>query len=152
MLLGYNSINLDTKGRLAIPTRYRQALQDFCEGELVLTVNRDKCLALYPMPAWKIIQEKLRKAPALNKKVKMLQRLVFGHATPCVMDSQGRVMLPDILREHAELNKRVVLVGQLTMFEIWDFDSWNENCSKWKEEASFDDLDNISPELNSLAL
>lgn len=152
MLLGYNSINLDLKGRLAIPTKYRQELQHLCEGKLVLTLNRDNCLSLYPMPEWEVIQDKLRRAPALNKSVKQLQRLIFGHATPCEMDGQGRVMLPERLREYAGLNKRVALIGQLTMFEIWDDDSWNENCTLWNQKVSLDDLNDISPELDSLPL
>lgn len=152
MLLGYNPINLDTKGRLAIPTKYRQELQDLCECKLILTLNQDRCLSLYPTPQWEVIQEKLRKAPALNKNVKKLQRLIFGHATYCEMDGQGRVTLPEKLREFAGLNKRVSLIGQLTMFEIWDEDCWNSNCNQWNEEVSLKDLDDISPELSSLPL
>ncbi len=152
MILGYNSVNLDTKGRLAIPTKYRVGLHELCEGKLVLTLNRDKCLSLYPMPEWVVIQEKLRRAPALNRSVKQLQRLIFGHATPCEMDSQGRVMLPERLREYASLDKRIALIGQLTMFEIWDEDSWDKGCVKWNEDVSLDDLSDISPELDSLQL
>jgi len=104
------------------------------------------------MPEWVVIQEKLRRAPALNRSVKQLQRLIFGHATPCEMDSQGRVMLPERLREYASLDKRIALIGQLTMFEIWDEDSWDKGCVKWNEDVSLDDLSDISPELDSLQL
>lgn len=152
MLIGYNPVNLDAKGRLAVPTKYREELNELCGGVLVLTLNLDRCLSLYPKSEWEVIEQKLRQAPALNKNVKKLQRLIFGHATYCELDNQGRLMLPEKLREYAGLNKRVALIGQRTMFEIWDDDIWSQNCGSWNEDIAEIDLNEISPELAEIRL
>jgi len=148
---GVNSINLDEKGRLAIPTRYRAELQECCERQLVLTVGLDRCLMLYPFPEWEDIERKLVKLPSLNKQAKRLQRLLIGHATECEMDSQGRVLIAEPLRKFANLDKRVVLTGQGNKFEIWDEDVWNRSRDEWLEEEGVEDLDDLSPELESLS-
>ncbi|WP_045225344.1 division/cell wall cluster transcriptional repressor MraZ [Methyloterricola oryzae] len=151
MFRGVNSINLDEKGRLAIPTRYRAELQECCERQLVLTVGLDRCLMLYPFPEWEDIERKLVKLPSLNKQAKRLQRLLIGHATECEMDSQGRVLIAEPLRKFANLDKRVVLTGQGNKFEIWDEDVWNRSRDEWLEEEGVEDLDDLSPELESLS-
>ncbi|MDD5033847.1 MAG: division/cell wall cluster transcriptional repressor MraZ [Methylococcaceae bacterium] len=151
MFRGVNPINLDEKGRLAVPTRYRAALQDCCEQQLVLTVSPDKCLLLYPMPEWERIERDLSKLPSLDKRVKRLQRLLIGHATECQMDSQGRVLIAEPLRKFASLEKRVVLVGQGPKFEIWDEDVWNHSCEEWVEEENLDDRSDLPPGLDSLS-
>jgi MraZ protein len=148
---GVNSINLDEKGRLAIPTRYRAELQECCERQLVLTVGLDRCLMLYPFPEWEDIERKLVKLPSLNKQAKRLQRLLIGHATECEMDSQGRVLIAEPLRKFASLDKRVVLTGQGNKFELWDEDVWNRSRDEWLEEEGVEDLDDLSPELESLS-
>lgn len=151
MFRGVNSINLDEKGRLAIPTRYRAELQECCERQLVLTVGLDRCLMLYPFPEWEDIERKLVKLPSLNKQAKRLQRLLIGHATECEMDSQGRVLIAEPLRKFASLDKRVVLTGQGNKFELWDEDVWNRSRDEWLEEEGVEDLDDLSPELESLS-
>ena len=144
---GFNPINIDEKGRLAVPTRYRAELRECCDQQLVLTVSQDKCLLLYPLPEWEEIERKLSKLSSLDKKAKRLQRLLIGHATECEMDSQGRVLIAEPLRNFAGLEKRVVLVGQGIKFEIWDEDSWNRSRDEWLADENMDDL---SPELSSL--
>lgn len=152
MFRGVNSINLDPKGRVAIPTRYRSELQESCEGQLVLTVDRDKCLLLYPLPEWEVIERKLVSLPALNPQARRLQRLLIGHATECEMDAQGRVLVSEPLRKFAGLDKRVVLIGQGNKFEVWDEDTWNARRDEWLEkEESLEDMVELSPELGSLA-
>ena len=148
---GFNPINLDEKGRLAVPTRYRAELRDCCEQQLVLTVSPDKCLLLYPLPEWEEIERKISKLSSLNKKAKRLQRLLIGHATECEMDGQGRVLIAEPLRKFAGLDKRVVLVGQGNKFEIWDEDTWNRSRDEWLEEENLDDLADLSPELGALS-
>jgi len=145
-----SAINLDEKGRLAIPTRYRSELSDSCEGQLVVTVGLEKCLLLYPLPEFEEIERKLVKLPALNKKVKRLQRLLIGHATECEMDSQGRFLIPEPLRRFSTLDKRVALIGQGNKFEVWDEEVWNEARDQWIEEESTDE-EELSPELGVLA-
>jgi len=147
---GVSAINLDEKGRLAIPTRYRSELSDSCEGQLVVTVGLEKCLLLYPLPEFEEIERKLVKLPALNKKVKRLQRLLIGHATECEMDSQGRFLIPEPLRRFSTLDKRVALIGQGNKFEVWDEEVWNEARDQWIEEESTDE-EELSPELGVLA-
>ena len=129
-----SAINLDEKGRLAIPTRYRSELSDSCDGQLVVTVGLEKCLLLYPLPEFEEIERKLVKLPALNKKVKRLQRLLIGHATECEMDSQGRFLIPEPLRRFSALDEGV----------------WNEARDQWIEEESTDE-EELSPELGVLA-
>jgi MraZ protein len=148
---GVNSINLDEKGRLAIPTRYRAELQEGCECQLVLTVGLDKCLQLYPLPEWEEIERKLVKLPDLIKQTKRLKRLLIGHATECEMDGQGRFLISEPLRKYALMEKKVVLIGQGNKFEIWDEAHWHQSREEWLAEGDLEDLDELSPELASLS-
>ncbi len=148
---GVNNINLDAKGRLAIPTRYREELMGSCASQLVVTVDRDKCLLVYPLPEWEEIERKLVRLPSLNKQAKRLQRLLIGHATECEMDGQGRVLLSAPLRDFAGLNKKAVLIGQGNKFELWDEEVWNARRDEWLNEESLEDLDDLAPELGSLS-
>lgn len=145
---GFNPINLDEKGRLAVPTRYRAELRDCCEQQLVLTASPDRCLLLYPLPEWEGIERKLSKLPSLNKKTKLLQRLLIGHATECEMDGQGRVLITEPLRAFAGLEKRVVLVGQGIKFEIWNEDVWKSSLD---DSLASEDLTDLSLELGNLS-
>ncbi len=152
MFRGVSSINLDEKGRLAVPTRYRAELNDCCEGQLVITVGLDKCLLLYPLPEFEEIERKLVKLPALNKQVKRLQRLLIGHAAECELDGQGRILIPEPLRRFAALEKRVALVGQGNKFEVWDEDCWDRGREEWIEAERLGEDEELSPELGSLSL
>ncbi len=151
MFRGVSSINLDDKGRLAVPTRYRASLAQSCDGQIVVTVGLDKCLLLYPLPEFEEIERKLVKLPALNKKAKRLQRLLIGHATECEMDGQGRFLIAEPLRRFAGLDRKVVLIGQGNKFEIWDEDGWITARDEWLDEEQADD-DELPPELGNLAL
>ena len=125
MFRGANAINLDTKGSLAIPTRYRQSLLDDCNGQLVCTVdNQQSCLLLYPLPEWEEIELKLIKLSSMIPAERRMQRLLLGHAAEGEMDKSGRILIPTPLRHHAKLSKEVMLVGQLNKFEIWDAETW----------------------------
>lgn len=150
MFRGVNALNLDSKGRLAIPTRYRDGLVRRCNGQMVLTVDRDHCLLLYPLPDWEEIERKLVRLPGFNKQARRLQRLLIGHATECELDANGRILLPPPLREFANLLKAVVLIGQGNKFEIWNEDAWNARRAEWlmvgEEEGK------LPPDLESLSL
>ncbi|MFS1702017.1 division/cell wall cluster transcriptional repressor MraZ [Aestuariibacter sp. GS-14] len=125
MFRGANAINLDTKGRLAIPTKYRQSLLDDCNGQLVCTIDtQQSCLLLYPLPEWEEIELKLSKFSSMIPSERRMQRLLLGYATECEMDKSGRVLLSLPLRKHAALDKEVMLVGQLNKLEIWDAEIW----------------------------
>ncbi|HLF98615.1 MAG TPA: division/cell wall cluster transcriptional repressor MraZ, partial [Methylococcaceae bacterium] len=148
---GVNSITLDAKSRLAIPTRYRAELQESCDSQLVLTVDRDKCLLLYPLPEWEEIEKRIARLPTLNKQTRLLQRLLIGHATESEMDAQGRLLIPEPLRKFAGLDKNIVLIGQGNKFEIWDEAEWNARREEWLQEESLADLGELSPELSALS-
>ena len=135
MFRGVSQLNLDAKGRLAVPAKYRDRLLEICRGCLIATVDLDGCLLLYPQPEWEQIEQKLMKLPSLDPQVRRLQRLLLGHATECEMDAQGRMLLPAPLREFAGLEKRVMLVGQGNKFELWNESSWTQQCAAWIKEG-----------------
>ena len=151
MFRGANKLNLDAKGRLAIPTRYRDRLRECCASELVVTVDKDRCLLIYPMPEWQVIERKLMSLSSFNKATRSLQRLLVGHATEVEMDGQGRVLLPPTLREFAGLEKHTMFIGQGNKFELWDEASWNERCDGWLEEVDLDQL-YLPADLETLSL
>lgn len=151
MFRGVNIVSLDSKGRFAMPTRYREALQARCEGRLVVTVDRDHCLLIYPFPDWEEIERKLVRLPSFNRQARSLQRLLVGHATEIDMDGNGRLLLTPPLRQFAQLDKRAVLIGQGNKFELWDEATWNQNCDDWFAQGEPDGED-MPPELGSLSL
>jgi len=133
---GSNEINLDTKGRLAIPARYRDALMALCGGSLVVTIDiKDKCLFVYPLPEWEKIEDQIASLPTFNDSTRRLQRLLIGHARDVDLDGSGRILVPPELRKHAEIDKKVMLVGQRHRFELWSLDNWNASCGTWLDEA-----------------
>ncbi len=151
---GVSSINLDAKGRLAIPTRYRAELQESCERQLVVTVAVDErcigekgCLWLYPLPEWEKLELTISKLPTLNKMAGKLKRFLIGNASECEMDSQGRLLLPEKLRKFAGMDKHIMLVGQLNKFEIWNAVAWIAKEHEW---MNGDDTEGLE-ELESLS-
>lgn len=138
---GINNIAVDAKGRMAMPARYRERLLEGCGGRLVVTVDRDHCLLVYPLPEWEVIESKLIELPSLNKQARLLQRLLIGHATELEMDAQGRILLPAVLRDFAGLKKKAVLIGQGKKLEIWDEDIWSESQEDWMAAVNDDDGD-----------
>jgi len=131
MFRGANKLTLDAKGRLVMPTRYRERLQERCGGKLVITVDKDQCLLIYPLPDWEEIERKLMRLPSMNPQARRLQRLMVGHATDLELDGHGRVLLPPNLREFGLLTRDTVLVGQGLYFELWDEARWNERRDEW---------------------
>lgn len=125
MFRGVSNLTLDTKGRLALPARYRERLDEACRGELVVTIDRGYYLLIYPLPVWEEIEAKLVNLPSLHPQVRELQRLLVGHATEVSMDSHGRMLLPAELREFAQLDREVVLLGLMNKFELWDKSAWD---------------------------
>jgi len=147
---GVATFNLDAKGRMAIPAKFRKHLDVCCEGRLVITIDHvDRCLQLYPMPEWELVEQKLSALPSMNPKVRSLKRMLLGYATECEMDGNGRILLPAKLREFACLEKSMVMIGQGNKFELWDEHSWNSLMDACLEE----DFDRILPtELENLSI
>ena len=133
-----------------MPTRYREQINELAEGKLVVTVDKDQCLLIYPLPEWELIERKLMALPSLNATARRLQRLMVGHATDLPLDGHGRVLLPPELREFARLGRHGMLIGQGNRFELWDEVRWNERRDLWlkNEDASTD----LPSELESLSI
>jgi MraZ protein len=116
------------------------AVNERCVGE-------NGCLWLYPMPEWEKLEQTISKLPTLNKMAIKLKRFVIGNATECEMDGQGRLLLPESLRSYAELDKKIVLVGQLNKFELWNEQTWGEKKSEWlsgDDSEGLEDLGSLS--------
>lgn len=151
---GVSLINLDAKGRLAIPTRYRSELQENCDSQMIVTVAvNDKCVGergclwLYPLPEWEKLELIISKLPTLNKMAGKLRRFLIGNATECEMDTQGRLLLSEKLRKFSGMEKKIILVGQLNKFEIWNETAWTDKENDW---MNGDDTEGLE-ELGSLS-
>lgn len=143
MFRGINTITIDTKGRMAIPTRYRAALGGTeTTIPLVITIDtEDTCLLLYTAEQWQIIEDKLQRQPSFNEAVRRIQRLLIGHATDVEVDSHGRILVPPMLRQYAKLEKDVVMIGQGNKFEVWDKAVWEQKREEWLvQEAAKSDV------------
>lgn len=152
MFLGVNTLNLDTKGRLAIPVKYRERLMDNGASSIVITINpQERCLWLYPQAEWLPIAQKVSRLPPLKRQNRQLQRLLLGHASELEMDGQGRVLLNSELRDYAGMDKKIALVGQGHKFELWSEQSWTDSREDWLAEANQPESD-LSEELQNLAL
>ncbi len=137
MFRGVNNVNLDAKGRLAIPTRYRELLTDHCSGKMVVTIDtEERCLLIYPQPEWEDIQRKIEALPSFNVAARRIQRLLIGHATDIPMDGSGRILLTPPLRDYAGLDKKTVLLGQGNKLELWSEDIWSDRRDTWLDEKS----------------
>lgn len=137
MFRGSNSATLDGKGRMALPTRTRETLSGLSENKVVVTIDmREPCLLLYPLSDWEVVQGKLESLSNINPQARLLQRLLIGHATDLQLDGAGRLLLPSMLRDFAQLEKKLVLVGQGNKIEIWSEQNWLQRMGEWVEEGA----------------
>lgn len=141
MFMGEYNHSIDTKGRLIIPSKFREELGD----EFVVTKGLDGCLFVFPNSEWQAFEEKLKKLPLTNKSARQFVRFFVAGATPCELDKQGRILLPQTLREFAGLEKDVVLTGMLNRVEIW-------SKAQWLANNSYDDMDDIAEQMTDLGL
>lgn len=148
MFQGSTQFNLDAKGRLTIPTKYRDLLLEHCAGQMVLTADPGGCLLLYPQPEWLPIRERLMGLSALNPKIRALQRFLVGQAEDIQMDAAGRVLVSAPLRDYAKLDRHVMLVGQGNKFELWDEERWQAERAKMLGFT----MDDLPPELEGFTL
>jgi len=147
---GINSVNLDTKGRMAIPKKYREGISDASDNQLVATIDlHSPCLLIYTLDEWEIIERKLVAMPNMDPQARLVQRLLLGHASEMEIDSQGRILLPSLLREHAKIDKPAILLGQGNKFELWSQEAWDASRPEMLDAAMSDDL---SASLASLSL
>ena len=141
MFMGEYNHTIDAKGRLIIPSRFRELLGE----EFVLTRGLDGCLSIYPMDEWVAFEEKLRALPLTNKDARTFSRFFVAGATTCQLDKQGRILVPQTLRQFAGLEKDVVLTGNINRIEIW-------SKRKWSENSNYDDMDAIAEGLQDMGI
>ncbi len=152
MLRGAHAIALDSKGRLAVPTKYRAYLDEQCGGRYVCTIDiSNRCLLLYPLNKWELLEKKLSSLSSVDENERRLQRLLLGYASDCETDANGRLLIAPVLREYAGLEKNVMLVGQLNRFEIWSDENWKASVSSDLASISASDW-NSSPRLREFTL
>lgn len=136
MFRGVHHISVDAKGRMAMPARHRERLQDSCDGHLVATIDtQSHCLLVYPLPTWEEIEQDIQELPSMNPAIRRFQRLLIGYASDLEFDANGRVLLPQALREYAHLDKRAVLVGQGRKLELWDEQNWMAERDHWLQQS-----------------
>tara|TARA_X000000368_G_scaffold416130_1_gene409331 strand:+ start:855 stop:1316 length:462 start_codon:yes stop_codon:yes gene_type:complete len=153
MFRGFSKISVDSKGRLAIPSRYRALVLDQAQNNLVITLNPlDRSLWLYPLPEWELIEDKLSALSDFDKQSRRTKQMMRGYANDCQLDSQGRILIPKELRNHAALTKQVVILGQGNKFEIWDEKSWQKQRDDWLESVGDESVSSSSDSLHSLSL
>jgi MraZ protein len=146
MFRGRSIHTLDAKGRIRIPTRFRDILKTRYEDRFIIT-NLDRCLVAYPLQEWEIIEEKLGSLSLVRQDVKAFQRFFISGATECSFDKQGRVLIPQTLREHASLEREVVLAGMLRSFEIWSKGYWDQEI-----KTAHDNFSQITTTLAELGI
>ncbi|MEJ2042357.1 MAG: division/cell wall cluster transcriptional repressor MraZ [Reinekea sp.] len=151
MLRGVHSLALDAKGRIAVPSRYRSSLEVTAGNQMVVTIDTEsKCLLIYPLPEWDVVQEKISALSSFNKAARRIQRLLIGHATDVDIDASGRLLIPGPLREYAELDKKVVLLGQGNKFELWSEALWQQARDEYLAAAGSDEV--MTEELEQISL
>jgi MraZ protein len=133
---GVQYINMDAKGRMAMPARHRDALISDHSAQLVATIDtQSRCLLIYPLCTWEKFEQKLQ-IVSVNKAARRITRLILGHASELDLDANGRVRLPAILQEYAGLEKKLVLVGQGEKFELWSESAWQQECEEAIADAN----------------
>ena len=152
MFRGINTVSIDNKGRLAIPSRYRDKLMAIASGNLVQTLNPlDRSIWIYPLSEWERVETKLVSLSDFDKQSRRTKQMMRGYASDCQMDAQGRILLPLELRKYAEMNKQAVIMGQGNKFEVWDQKSWELNRDQWLD-TFVDDQSTSSEALKLLSL
>lgn len=140
MLLGEYRHNLDSKGRLIMPSKFREDIGD----EFIITKGLDNCLFVYPKSEWEIIEEKLKKLPLTNKEARSFIRFFFSGACECSLDKQGRMLIPQNLRDYCKLEKESVIIGVSNRLELWSEPQWELYN---QEELNYDSISEKMEEL-----
>ena len=139
--MGEYNHTVDAKGRLIVPSKFREQLGD----EFVVTKGLDGCLFAYENTEWKALEEKLHALPLTNKSARKFARFFLAGASACEVDKQGRILLPSILREFAGIDKDAVLVGVGSRIEIWSKESWTK-------ANVYDDMEEIAENMEGLGI
>ncbi len=152
MFRGTSAITLDSKNRITIPTKYREELFADCQGKMVCTVDiQQACLLLYPLAEWEEIELSLASLSSTNPQERLFKQIILGNASDCEMDKSGRLLINGPLREHANLEKNIMLVGQLNKFEIWHESAWQEQMKQGINKIQSGEIE-LTERLHDLAL
>lgn len=141
MFMGEYNHTIDAKGRLIVPSKFREALGD----TFVVTKGLDGCLFVYDNEEWQAFEEKLKSLPITNKEARQFARFFLAGAAEVEVDKQGRILVPNILREFAQISKDVVLIGVASRIEIW-------SKERFEGIAAFEDMDEIAEHMAELGL
>ena len=139
MYRGVTQLKVDGKGRMALPTRYREELLERCGGSLVTTVSTtaDHCLWMYPLDEWERVEKQVNQLGMKPEHIRF-KRYFIGYASDMEMDKTGRMLLSPSLREFARIEKEIYLVGQGNKFEIWNARDWEAGCDDWLNQSAED--------------
>jgi MraZ protein len=141
MFRGIHQVSVDAKGRMSLPARLRDDLAQYDDDGVVVTIDPvSRCLLLYPLSEWELIQQKLDKLPTFQPQARRLQRLLVGHATDLEVDKAGRILLPAPLREFARLDKKLTILGQGKKLEIWSQEEWEAQREDYLSQDALEDL------------
>ncbi len=141
MFRGRFEHTIDSKGRVSLPSKFREILKEkYDDGRLIVTTF-DNCLVIYPYKEWIALEEKASALSMLKKEVKAFVRLFFSGATECTIDKLGRILIPPPLRNYALLEKEVIMAGMLKKIELWSKDRWDEVIINAQE--NFDSISDI---------
>ena len=144
---GVNNVTVDVKGRVSIPSRYRQKLNESCNGNLIVTANVvDRLIMIYPKLNWPEVEEQLQKLPSTNIN-RYVQRMILSHATECELDNNGRISLPLSLRKEMRIEKSCILLGVNNKFELWDQKIWDDYMDREMKKLETEGMDSVLKDL-----
>ncbi len=143
MFIGEYQHSIDSKGRIIIPSKFREALG----YKFILTKGLDNCLFIYPMDEWDNLEKKLKQLPLASKDARAFVRHFFSGAVECEVDKQGRITIPQNLRDHAKVDKEVITIGVSSRVEIWDKEEW----AKYNEDSDLS-YDHIAEKMAELGI
>jgi MraZ protein len=147
MFQGATALSIDAKGRLAVPTRHREALQSGGVGKQVLTAHPHRCLLLYPAPAWEPIRARIMGFSSFDAQTSLWKRLLVGFAEEVELDAAGRLLISPELRKFGSFEKQVMMVGQGSHFEIWSQEAWEKQLDQLSASS-----DKLPPGMENFAL
>ena len=140
MFRGFSAVSIDIKGRLAVPSRFRERLTAVAGGCMIQTLSPlDRTIWLYPITEWEVIETKLAGLSDFDKQSRRAKQMMRGYATDCQLDSQGRILLSQELRDYAWIKRNAVILGQGNKFEVWDQATWQEQRDQWLDQIGVED-------------
>jgi MraZ protein len=148
MLRGTSKLTVDAKGRLSLPARYKSLFAEDEQHIFVITVDKERCLLIYPIRNWELVEKRIENLPNLNPEIRQYQRLILGYAHEVELDKNNRILISKELRDFASISKKAVLTGQGRKFELWDDALWDQKMNNWLEKS----VNEIPEDLKNLTI